>query len=548
MPAPYNPPMPNPFYITTPIYYVNDRPHIGHCYTTLVADCAARFQRLAGREVFFLTGTDEHAEKVVDSAAAHDMSPQQWADRNAAAFKAAFQLVGCSNDDFIRTTEPRHKSKVEEYVSRLLKTGDIYPGDYEGWYDPSQEEYVTETTARESNFKSPVTGRELIRRKEKNYFFKLSKYEKWLLEHIDANPGFIRPEARKNEILGRIREGLQDVPVSRAVNANDPRSQWGILMPGDPGHRIYVWIDALFNYLSVVDDPSRTELRKFWPANVHVMAKDIIWFHAVIWPCLLHALSEKPPECVYAHSYWIREGRKMSKSLGNFLDLETIQAYINWAPNKEGVPLGVDALRWFLLTQGPLGTTDADFSHAKFVEVYNADLANGIGNAASRVANMIEKYFEGRCPAPDASEPNRVVECARQVGARVHSHMATVDLGDALAAVIALTREVDGYVNDTSPFKLAKDPANLPRVGAILYNCAEAIRIAAILLSPAMPTKMAELLKRFGQEPPRPDGSFTKPLAELCQWGGLKPGTPIVKGDILFPRADAEAPAPVAAG
>lgn len=537
--------MPTPYYITTPIYYVNDRPHIGHCYTTLVADCAARFQRLAGRDVFFLTGTDEHAEKVVDSAAAHAMTPQQWADRNAAAFQEAFRLIGVSNDDFVRTTQPRHKTKVEAYVKRLQASGDITLGDYEGWYDPSQEEYVTETTAREHNFKSPVTGRDLVKRTEKNYFFDLPKYEKRLLDHIEKNPGFIRPEARKNEMLGRIREGLQRVPVSRAVTPGDPRSSWGILMPGDHEHRIYVWIDALFNYLSLIDTPER---RKYWPAAAHVMGKDIIWFHAVIWPCILMALGEKLPECIYAHSYWIREGRKMSKSLGNFLDLETMQAYMAWAPNKEGVPLGVDALRWYLLTQGPLGTTDADFAHAKFAEVYNADLANGIGNAASRVANMIEKYFQGKCPQVTLSGAprSRVAASAVGLGEEVLGAFARMDIDGGYARVMAFAREVDAYINDTSPFKLAKDPANLPQVGAILYDCAEALRIAAVLLSPAMPTKMADLLRRFGQEPPRADGSFSKPLAALCAWGGLKSGTPIVKGDILFPRAEPDAPPPVA--
>ncbi|HVZ93252.1 MAG TPA: methionine--tRNA ligase [Phycisphaerales bacterium] len=539
-------PTPVPYYITTPIYYVNDRPHIGHCYTTLVADCAARFQRLAGRDVFFLTGTDEHAEKVVDSAKAHDMTPLQWADRNAAAFKDAFKLFNCSNNDFVRTTEPRHKEKVEAYVRKLQSTGDIYLGDYEGWYDPSQEEYVTETTARESNFKSPVTGRDLVKRTEKNYFFRLSKYQDALKKYIESNEGFLRPEARRNEVLGRLRtpEGLQDIPVSRAVDASDPRSAWGILMPNDPSHRIYVWIDALFNYLSVVDTNDR---RKYWPANVHAIGKDILWFHAVIWPCLLMALGEQLPGCVYAHSYWIREGRKMSKSLGNFLDLETLKAYAEWAPNKEGIPLGIDALRWYLLTQGPLGATDADFAHNKFVEVYNADLANGIGNAASRVSNMIEKYFEGKCPQGNPAESSPMHSSAGSLLSHSGDAFQSLSIDGAYARVIAFTREIDTYITETSPFKLAKDLANMPRVGAILYNCAEAIRIAAVLLSPAMPTKMADLLTRLGQESPRPDGSFSKPLSELCTWGGLKPGTPITKGPALFPRAEADAAPPSAA-
>lgn len=313
------------YYVTTPIYYVNDRPHVGHCYSTLVADVAARFQRLFGRDVFFLTGTDEHAEKVVERAAAHGVTPQEWADKNAAEFEHAFAMMGCANSDFIRTTQRRHIEKVEEYIARLLKQGDVYLGEYEGWFDESQEEYVTETTAKEHGYKSPVTGRELVKRVEKNYFFRLSAYEGRLKAYLEANEDFVLPEARRNEVLGRLRDGLNDVPISRAVTG-DAASRWGILMPGDPGHRVYVWIDALFNYLSVVDTAGR---RGFWPPAVHVLAKDILWFHAVIWPCMLMALGEGLPRTVYAHAYWVREGRKMSKSLGNFVDLGVLKAYID---------------------------------------------------------------------------------------------------------------------------------------------------------------------------------------------------------------------------
>lgn len=525
--------MAQPFYVTTPIYYVNDRPHIGHCYTSLVGDCIARFMRLAGRDVFFLTGTDEHADRVVTTGAEHGCTPIQWADRNAAAFQEAFRFFGFSNDDFVRTTQRRHIEKVEAYIKDLLAKGDVFLGDYEGWYDVSQDEYVTETTARENDFKSPVTGKPLVKKTEKNYFFNLPKYEKRLLEYIEKNPGFIRPEARKNEILGRIREGLQRVPVSRAVNKDDASSQWGILMPGDPSHRIYVWIDALFNYLSVVDTPERV---KYWPAQLHVMAKDIVWFHAVIWPCLLMALGKPLPECVYAHSYWIREGRKMSKSLGNFLDLETIKAYCQPAP----AGFGLDAFRWFLLTQGPLGSTDADFVHSKFVDIYNADLANGIGNAASRVSNMIEKYFEGKCPdarGVTSHASHDWPSLATAAVERAKKCMAEYDVAGALAEGIALSRRVDGYIHATEPFKLAKDPAKLGEVGTILYHCAEALRISAVLLSPAMPDKMRDVIGRFGGNP---DAS----LDEATRWGVLKPGTPITKGEGLFPRWDTKNPAP----
>lgn len=541
-----------PFYITTPIYYVNDRPHIGHCYTTTVADALARFMRLSGRDTFFLTGTDEHAEKVVESAARHSVTPLEWADKNAAEFRAAFAFIESSNDDFIRTTEPRHTQRVQAYIKQLMSTGDVYLGDYVGWYDPSQEEYLTETVAREHDYNSPVTGRPLIKRTEKNYFFALSKFADRLKRHIEAHPEFIQPEARRNEVLGRLAQGLVDVPISRAIAAGD--ADWGIRMPGDDGHRVYVWIDALFNYLSTVDDAQASDgdRTRFWPCTVHLIAKDILWFHAVIWPCMLMALGKPLFHTVYAHSFWIREGRKMSKSLGNFIDLPTIQAYCG----AYGGQFGVDAWRWHMLTQGPLGATDADFVHDKFVETYNADLANGIGNAASRVLNMIEKYFDGAVPDGDAATINasdtdfHAISAQRVLAAR-HAAAAS-DVAAIMKEAMALSNAVDQFINDTTPFKLAKDPANLPEVGAILYRCAEAIRIAATLLSAAMPAAMAALLTRLGQPAPDAKGRFVDPAGkpipfdELVRWGRLVPGTKVVKGDGLFPRADPKAEPPVA--
>jgi methionyl-tRNA synthetase len=534
----------NRFYVTTPIYYVNDRPHIGHCYTTLLADVIARMARLIRgeiaegggdhHEVFFLTGTDEHAEKVVTAAAERGLTPMEWADTNAAEFKAAFAKLACSNDDFIRTTEDRHTSRVGDYIKRLQDAGDVYVGDYKGWYDPGQEEYVTDTIARDNDFKSPVTGRPLVERTEKNYFFRLSAYAERLREHIEANPGFIRPEARRNEVLGRIRQGLQDVPISRAVSPED--TPWGILMPDDPGHRIYVWIDALFNYMTAMETPER---RDFWPANVHVMAKDILWFHAVIWPCMMMALGEGVPGCIYAHSYWIREGRKMSKSLGNFIEIEQIDAYCD--------RYGLDAFRWYLITQGPNGATDADFVHDKFVEVYNADLANGIGNATSRVGNMIAKYFDGALPDAGGVTAHAGYDwpaITTEIVNKAAADFEGIDLAAMLDCGTQLVRRVDGYINATAPFKLAKqvegpdDPRRV-ELGAILYHCAEALRIASLLLSPALPHQMGELWQRWACAPDRP-------LAEAAAWAGpcsLKPGTPIEKGDPLFMRADpAEAP------
>ncbi|MBX3409630.1 MAG: methionine--tRNA ligase [Phycisphaeraceae bacterium] len=540
--------MSKPRYITTPIYYVNDRPHIGHCYTTGMADCLARFERLArgapagdalsGRGVFLLTGTDEHADKVVTSAAAHNMTPLQWADRNAAEFRRAFDFCGFAYDDFIRTTQERHTSRVEAYIRELLRRGDVYLGDYEGWWDESQEEYLTETVAHEHGYQSPVTGRPLVKRREKNYFFRLSAYQQRLSEHIAANPGFIRPEARRNEVLGRLREQLQDIPISRAVGS-DAATQWGIRMPDDPGHRVYVWIDALFNYLTAIDTPERAPL---WPAEVQMMAKDILWFHAVIWPCMLMALEKPLPGVIYAHAYWVREGRKMSKSLGNFVTIEVMEQY--------AARYSLDALRWYLFTQGPHGSTDADFGHGKFVEVYNADLANGLGNCASRVGNMIEKYFGGVIPCaapltpvhPDFDWP----ALCEGAGRGAQEAAQGCDVAGALQQGVDLIRKVDQFINVTAPFKLAKtieaDPAAKGTLAAILVQCAEAVRIASILMSPALITKAPALWRAWHCVPP--EGT---PLADLVRFGdgpaSLRQGGVITKGEALFMRADpAEAP------
>lgn len=532
------------YYVTTPIYYVNDRPHIGHCFTTTLGDVVARFQRLFGRDVFFLTGTDEHADKVVTTAASKGLTPQQWSDINAGEFKKAFAAMNISNDDFIRTTEHRHKEKVEQYIRELQKRGDIYLGDYVGWWDASQEEYLTETAAKEAGYKSPVTGKELVKRTERNYFFKLSAYHDRLMEYIGNNPEFIMPESRRNEVLGRLRERLADIPVSRAIT-DDATSQWGIRMPDDPTHRIYVWIDALFNYLSVVDNETR---QRYWPPAVHLLAKDILWFHAVIWPCMLMALDKPLPRMVYAHSYFIRDGVKMSKSLGNFIDLEVIDAYCK--------AYSTDALRWFLVTQGPMNNADADFRHAKFVEVFNADLANGLGNAVSRVGNMCDKYFGGKVPdpkgvsslpdLPDYQWPGIIAQHVRSAIAKADM----LDIGGALGEGVALVKRVDAYINVTEPFKLAKKltPGDSPerdRLAAILYHCAEALRVATLLHSPAIPDAAARVWKAWNCAPP--EGMA---LAHMTTWGehhSLKPGEPLIKGDILFMRADPAAPPPVPA-
>ncbi len=525
------------FYVTTPIYYVNDRPHIGHLYTTTLADVLARHHRHLGEDTFFLTGTDEHAVKVVESAAGRGLTPDEWAARNAAEFQRAFARFGISNDDFIRTSESRHVERVARYVGALLESGDVYAGDYEGWYDPGQEEYVPEGRAREWEYRSPISGRPLVRRREQNYFFRLSAWGDPLLELLEARPDFVLPEARRNEVMGRIREGLLDVPISRCHEEGEPR--WGIPMPGDPSHVIYVWIDALFNYLSAVDTDER---RGFWPPSVHLIAKDILWFHAVIWPAMLLALRRCPgfdwvelPERVYAHSFWISEGQKMSKSLGNFVDLERLEAYAD--------RFGLDALRFFLVTQGPLGTHDADFAEARFVHVYASELANTLGNCAHRVAHMTGRYLGGQVAAPDPSCPAAGgLEAA--AGRAVDEALAAMERlapDRACAAALDLVRAVNAAIEETRPFALARDPERRGEVGTILYRCAEALRIAALLLAPAMPERMAELLRRFGAAEigERIRAGAHGELREWCRWGRLAPGTALETGPPLFPRHDA---------
>ncbi len=563
---------PTPYYITTPIYYVNDRPHIGHCYTTTVADAAARFARMMGRDVFFLTGTDEHGQKVEKSAASKGVTPQQLADENAAHFQAAMKLIGSSHDDFIRTTQPRHTKQVQAALTKLIASGDVYLGEFEGWYDEGQEEYVPENTAREKNF-TAFNGKPLVRAKEKNYYFKLSKWQPLLEKFFAANPDFVRPAARFNEVLGRLKDGLQDVPVSRT------NFSWGIPIPGAPGHVTYVWIDALLNYTSAVgvaDKDAASEQgvpasrAKYWPAEVHAIGKEILWFHAVIWPALLMALGLETPNCVYAHSFWISEGKKMSKTLGNFIDLPLLRAYID--------RYTLDALRWYLLTQGPLRETDADFSYVKFVEVFNSDLANGIGNCASRVGNMVEKYFGGKLPEIDlASDPVTGAdwtsytipdgsvfnfrEMASKAFQQAKAEWESTRMDEALMQGTAFAGQIDLFINHTRPFSIAKEMEKSPEkaeelrrsLAKILFLCAEGVRVASLFLYPAMPAKMAQLWKTWNCSPlvnlDDANSGFMAPLAELAVFGGkyaLKPGQTISKGEALFMRANAADPAPTA--
>lgn len=510
-------------YITTPIYYVNDKPHIGHVYTTTVCDVWARFMRFAGRDVFFLTGTDEHGVKVENSAKKRGVTPQQLADENAAAFQSVMGLFDLTNDDFIRTTADYHERQVQSFIARLVEADAIYLGEFEGWYDQGQEEYYTETKAHELKYLSPINKAPLVRATEKNYYFRLSAFQKPLEELFATHPGFVRPEARRNEILGRLREGLQDVPISRT------NFTWGVQMPGDPEHVIYVWIDALFNYITALglgepDGDMHAKRSHYWPADYHVIGKEILWFHAVIWPAVLLALKLPLPKCVYAHSFWISEGQKMSKSLGNFIDLETIKQYIS--------RYSLDAFRYYLATQGPLGATDANFTAKQFHDTYNTDLVNTVGNCASRVTAMIGKYFDSIVPEckGDTTEFANVTSQATQQATQA---MDDLDIAGSIEAALSIIRHVDAYINRTEPFKLAKDESRRDELATILYQCAEAVRIASLLLWPVMPEKMDQLWSALGLSIDPNAQSF----ADLAHWGTLKPGTRVEKV-ALFPRVD----------
>ncbi len=522
--------MPQRTYITTPIYYVNDKPHIGHAYTTTVCDIYARFMRFAGREVFFLTGTDEHGLKVEKSAAALGITPQALADENAAQFRNVMSMLELEFDDFIRTTDLDHVRKVQAFVTRLQESGAVYLGEFEGWYDEGQEEYHTETQAQILDYKSRINGRPLVRAREKNYYFRLSGFQQKLEKLFEDHPDFVRPPARRNEVLGRLREGLADVPMSRT------NFSWGVPMPGDPEHVVYVWIDALMNYITALGlgepDSDRYSTRsKYWPPAYHVIGKEILWFHAVIWPAMLMALDLPLPGCVYAHSFWIREGRKMSKTLGNFIDLQTIERYVG--------RYGLDAWRYFMATQGPLGATDADFADAHFHEVYHTDLVNTVGNCSSRVSAMIGKYFDGAVPGESARGQRLIVAdhdwpalCAEAVR-QSEAAMDRLDLAGSIGAALGLIRMVDAFINRTEPYKLARDDSRRDEVGAILYQCAEVSRIASLLLWPVMPGKSEELWRAMGvQIDPRAGA-----LHALAAWGGLKQGQRVEK-TALFPRVE----------
>ena len=512
------------FYITTPIYYPNAEPHLGHVYTTLAADTVARYHRLAGRDVFFLTGTDEHGIKMVKTAEAAGEEPRALADRNVEIFRGVWEELHVTHDDFIRTSSERHKSAVGRIVEKLMASGDIYLGAYEGWYDEGQEEFVTETEAKANEYKSAISGRPLVRYKEPTYFFRLSKYTSRVLAHIESNPAFVQPESRRNEVVSKLRGGVEDLSVSRAT------LKWGIPMPNDPGHVLYVWIDALSNYITALgygsDDDGR--FRRYWPADVHLIGKEIMWFHTVYWPAMLMSLGLELPKTVFAHGWWTAEGKKMSKTMGNFVGLEKLRALV--------ADYGEDAVRYYLLRAAPFGN-DLDFSDADFARSYK-DLSDVLGNLLNRVLKMLNNYRDGQVPAGAASEDidHNLARMTEALPSQLRAAYEKLELQQACLLPLELARAANGYIEATRPFSLAKDPAQAARLDTVLNLAARATHVALAAFLPVLPDKAAAGLRQLGVE------VAADSLAPAAARDPISPGHRVSQGQPLFPKIEARKP------
>lgn len=499
------------FYITTPIYYSNGDPHIGSAYPTIASDVLARYHRLRGEEVHFLTGVDEHGAKMAETAAQNDLEPQEYCDLTAAKFELAWKELNISNDDFIRTTSERHKAGVRKFLQTLKESESIYEGKYQGYYCQGCEAFIAEKDLVDG--KCPDHGTEPQFIEEENYFFNLKKYLPQVEELIDSGELRILPERKRKEVLGLFKQDIGDFSVSRQ------NLKWGISLPWDETQVAYVWADALTNYITALGYGSDDDLklRKFWPADVHIVGKDIIKFHCVFWPAMLLAAGLPLPKAVYAHGFFTVDGQKMGKSMGNVIDpLELIREF------------GMDATRYLLLSQFPFGN-DGDIKYGEFAIQYNSDLANGIGNLASRVLSMAEKYFDGI--VPEASEGLKAeVEAA---WSKYEEAMDNLTIHDALAAIKELNVAADGYVEKNKPWELAKtDPEKL---SGVIYSLLEVLRHLALMLYPVMPDTAARILAALGKE------DFTNfALHDLRSWGGLLSGAKVAKIEALFPRLTKE--------
>ncbi|MGW2397828.1 methionine--tRNA ligase [Kitasatospora sp. NPDC001664] len=518
------------YYVTTPIYYVNDRPHLGHAYTTVAGDVLTRWHRQRGEKVWYLTGTDEHGQKIMRTADANGVTPQEWCDRLVEQeWKPLWQHLNVANDDFIRTTQKRHTDRVQEFVQDLFDKGEIYKGGYSGPYCVGCEEYKLPGEllpgATEDEKLCPVHKRPVEWLEEENYFFRLSAYGPQLLEFYAANPDFIQPASARNEVLRFVEQDLKDLSISRST------FNWGVPLPWDEKHVLYVWVDALQNYITAAgygSDPER--FAELWPASVHLVGKDILRFHAVIWPAMLMAAGLPLPKRVVANGWLMVGGEKMSKSNLTGISPQDLTSHF-----------GVDAYRYYFLRAIPFGT-DGSFSWEDFSARYTSELANDFGNLASRVAAMVGKYFDGKLPAATAAGEAEAAVAAGLVTATQAADQKIgeeLDFAGGIAAVFEFIKQVNGYLTEQEPWKVAKDESaeGQARLATILYTAAEALRATAVLLNPLMPVTAQKLWDSLGAEESL--GALAEQtIATVADWGRLPAGATVVKGDILFPRLE----------
>lgn len=506
------------FYITSPLYYVNDKPHIGHSYTNIACDVVARYHRLKGEEVFFLTGTDEHGQKVQRQAQSSGLETQEFVDRVSLRFRELWNGLNISHDDFIRTTQPRHIKAVQRVLQTLYDRGDIYQDKYEGWYCTPCETFWPELQVAGQN--CPDCGRNLEQIKEQNYFFKLSRYQNWLIDHIEKNNDFIQPVSRRNETLGFLKnQPLSDLCISRPK----ARLSWGIELPFDRDYVTYVWFDALINYISGCGYPDDMDrFKNLWPADFHVIGKDILRPHTIYWPIMLHSLGFEPPKCVFAHGWWKVQDEKMSKSKGNIVDpVEVTDKY------------GTDAYRYFLLREVSFGL-DGAYSEQALIGRLNSDLANDLGNLLHRTLTMVEKYFDGLVPAPEDSiqQPldKELASKAVSLSELLEKCMQNLDFAGALSAIWELINKANKYIEEMAPWKLAKKDQT--RLKVVTYHLLETLRIITIALQPFIPQTTKNMAKQLGIE----ENIENYQLKDMEQWGLLRPGKRISKDKPLFPR------------